>query len=231
MRTRDDAVRSERTAFMLISFLSLLGGCALVAVRFALTDRFFYFFLIWNLVLALVPYGISVAIFAVSRGAPGRRRIVLLSGLSLLWLLFYPNAPYIFTDLIHVVNRTFVRSGNDLLGKEILLWFDLALCSAFAYLGHTVGLISIDLVLRSLKGVVAPAIARSLVAIAIAIAGFGIYVGRFARFNSWDLIVSPIETAARILPWLVDANAILLSAAFSAFILITYVVHHLARRT
>jgi uncharacterized membrane protein len=72
--------------------------------------------------------------------------------------------------------------------------------------------------------------ARCLVGAAIALAGFGIYVGRFVRFNSWDLILHPVDTLAEILPYLGDGRAILLSAAFAFFILITYTVHHLSRR-
>lgn len=227
----DASVRREFSAFLSVSALSLVGGGALVAVRFVLTDRFFYFFLIWNLILALVPYGIAVAIFRVSRAERGPRTYAALAALGVCWLIFYPNAPYIFTDFIHLVNRTWLRSGTDLIEKETLQWYDLVTCSAFAFLGHSVGLISIDLVLRSFKGVVKLALARGLVGVAIMLAGFGLYVGRFVRFNSWDLLLHPIETLSTILSYLGDPRAILLSTAFSAFILITYVVHHISRRS
>ena len=222
--------RSEFTAFLWVSALSLIGGGALVAVRFVLTDRFYYFFLIWNLVLALAPYGISVALYRVSRREPSPRNYAALTVLGLCWLIFYPNAPYIFTDFIHLVNRTWLRTGSDLIAKETLLWYDLVLCSAFAFLGHSAGLISIELVFRSFKGIVRPALARTLVSVAVLLAGFGLYIGRFVRFNSWDLLIDPFRTAARILPYLGDPRAVLLSAAFSAFILITYVVHHISQR-
>ncbi len=230
MIDEDAAVKKEFTSFLWVSSFSLLGGGALVAVRFALTDRFFYYFLIWNLALALIPYGISVAIFRASRRERTRFNTVSLTLLCLLWLVFYPNAPYIFTDFIHIVNRTFVRSRTDILEKETLLWFDLVLCSAFAYLGHSAGLLSIDLVFRSFKGVLRPRLARALVALAILIAGFGIYAGRFIRFNSWDLIAHPLRTLSGLLPYLGDGKALLLSLAFSAFILLTYAAHHLTQR-
>ncbi len=226
----DGIVRKEIRAFLGVSALSLLGGCALVAVRFALTDRFFYFFLLWNLVLALVPYGIAVGLFAASRRRKSPGTYTLIAALSVTWLVFYPNAPYIFTDFIHLVNRTWIRGGEDI-GKETLLWYDLVLCSAFAFLGHSAGLISIDLVLRSFKGVVNVKLARLLIVAAAAIAGFGLYVGRFVRFNSWDLILDPIGTARRIIPYFAEPQAALLSAAFAAFILITYAVHHLSRKS
>jgi len=226
----DPALRKEISSFLWVAALSLAGGCALVAVRFALTDRFFYFFLLWNLVLALVPYGIAVMLFKYSRVVRSRKNTAILAGLSFSWLVFYPNAPYIFTDFIHIVNRTFVRSGTDLVRKETLLWFDLVLCSAFAFMGHSAGLISIDLVLRSFKGVLRPSLARALVGLAIILAGVGIYIGRFVRFNSWDILLDPIGIASNTIPTLFDGPAVLLCSAFSAFILITYVVHHLSRR-
>jgi uncharacterized membrane protein len=229
MSSSDDAVRKEFAAFLWVSALSLLGGGALVAVRFVLTDRFFYFFLIWNLALALVPYGVAVAVFSVSRREQTPGNVALLSALAVCWLVFYPNAPYIFTDFIHLVNRTWIRGGTDI-EKETLLWYDLVLCSAFAFMGHSAGLFSIELVLKSFQGVVNRRAARLLVGLAVLLAGFGLYIGRFVRFNSWDLFIEPFETAGRILPYLADARAVLLSAAFSAFILITYAVHHLSRK-
>jgi uncharacterized membrane protein len=230
MLPSDGAVKKETVAFLWVSALSLLGGCALVAVRFVLTDRFFYFFLLWNLALALVPYGIAVAVFAVSRREQKPKTVALLAALSVCWLVFYPNAPYIFTDFIHLVNRTWLRSGTDI-EKGTLLWYDLVLCSAFAFMGHEAGLISIELVLRSFQGIVNRRVARILVGTAVLIAGFGLYVGRFVRFNSWDLFLHPILTAGKILPYLADARAALLSSAFAAFILITYAAHHLSRKT
>ncbi|MFA6508092.1 MAG: DUF1361 domain-containing protein [Treponemataceae bacterium] len=231
MELKESPVKKELVSFLWVSSLSLLGGCALVVVRFALTDRFFYFFLLWNLALALVPYGIAVAIFAVSRREKTTRTYALLALLSVLWLVFYPNAPYIFTDFIHVVNRTWLRSGTVIIEKDTLLWYDLVLCSAFAFMGHSSGLMSIDLVLRSFKGVTRRWIARMLVALAVMVAGFGLYIGRFVRFNSWDLFLHPIETAGKILPYLWSPRAVLLASAFSAFILITYAVHHISRKT
>lgn len=216
--------------FIYISLLSLCGGAALVAVRFALTDKFFYTFLIWNLVLALIPYGIGVAIYAVSRPPRKKSAPLLFAMLWVAWLVFYPNAPYIFTDFIHLVNRTFVRSNTELLSRETLLWYDLVLCSAFAYMGHVAGLISIDLVLRSSKGFLPVGLARAFAAIAIILAGFGIYIGRFIRLNSWDFFLNPLSTFLQIAGYLRDGKAILLSLAFSLFILVTYAVHHLSRK-
>lgn len=229
MSTVPGNTRSKLAAFVGVSILCLTCGAALVAVRFALTDTFFYYFLIWNLVLALAPYGIAVGLSAVVLRPRTRLNIAAIAALGTCWLLFYPNAPYIFTDFIHVVNRTYVRGGGAV-GKETLVWFDLVLCSAFAFMGHYVGLVSIDLVLDSFKGVLRPLAARALVGVAIALAGFGIYVGRFVRFNSWDIILAPLATASKLLPYLKDPRAVLLSAAFAAFILITFAVHHLSRK-
>ncbi|GAB1482138.1 hypothetical protein MASR2M78_09530 [Treponema sp.] len=202
-----------------------------MAVRLALTDRFFYYFLVWNLVLALVPYGISVAIFRISKHQQGRLGNIGLVALSLAWLIFYPNAPYIFTDFIHIVNRTFVRSSTDLLDKETLLWFDLVLCSAFAYMGHAAGLLSIDLVLRSFQGFLPATLARVLVGtgrrhsqalVSILAALCGSTAG-----NSFPTLSQPYASCC---PMSLTVPLILLSAAFSSFIFITYLAHHITRR-
>ena len=93
--------------------LSLALSCALIAGRVLLTGRLTFVFLLWNLVLAAIPFALSAAL-SLAAGAPPKARVLLPVGAA--WLLFFPNAPYILTDLFHLEHR-----------PGVPFWYDLAL--------------------------------------------------------------------------------------------------------
>jgi uncharacterized membrane protein len=205
--------------------LAAIGCILLFGLRVAISGKTFYRYLVWNLLLAIVPYLIAAAsAFLLSRTRAGRSRNAAAAAAALLWLAFYPNAPYIFTDFIHVINKTYVRATpSEWLNLNALLWYDLLMNAAFAFIGHFVGLISMWLMQGSLAKVWGERAARLVVGVAILFSGFGIYLGRFSRLNSWDLLIDLRKVAGEVGEALADPKAILFSLAFSLFILLTYV--------
>jgi uncharacterized membrane protein len=216
--------RSQLTMLSAILVLAILGCALLYGVRILISNRPSYRYLLWNLVLALVPFVFAALLSLLSaKLGPGRRRALAVMPLAALWLLFYPNAPYIFTDFIHVINRTFPRSSpSDWLGINALIWYDILMNAAFAFIGHFVGLVSIWLVQENLSRAWSPIVARVLVLVAIVLSGFGIYLGRFSRLNSWDAILSPRLVFGEIGEALADPKAVLFSLAFALFVFLTY---------
>jgi uncharacterized membrane protein len=151
-----------------------LVACIMVGARMLYTRTGVYDFLIWNLFLAWVPL-----MFALWRCKTtnlwGRR------ALALGWLAFYPNAPYIVTDLKHI--RWAVNAA---------WWYDMALVFLFALLGMRVGLRSLELLQAEVaerKGKTAGWVFASVVCF---LAGVGVYIGRFQRWNSWDIVRDPV---------------------------------------
>ncbi len=220
--------RKHSDFFTMSAVLALaVAGCFLLfGLRVAISGTTFYRYLVWNLLLAFVPYVIAalgVRLLSASGGWKGRSRAVVAAATAALWLVFYPNAPYIFTDFIHVINKTYLRAKpSDWLGLNALLWYDLLMNAAFAFIGHFIGLVSMWLVHNSLEVLWGPRAARALVALAILFAGFGIYLGRFSRLNSWDLLYDPRTVVNEVAEASADPKAILFSAAFSLFIFLTY---------
>ena len=106
----------------------------------------------------------------------------MLALLLCVWLLFFPNAPYILTDLFHLR-----------LNSSMPVWFDLVLILLYAWTGLLFGFLSlwdIESVLR--KGVKPWAV--SVISVVLLFAGsFGIYIGRYLRWNSWDILTSPFR--------------------------------------
>ena len=146
----------------------------LVAVRGTPT----FFFLVWNLFLAWIPYWVSLTLSSIRDGK--FRRIK--TGFTLIvWLLFFPNAPYILTDLLHFRNF-----------GDVPMWYDLMMLLSFAFTGVMLGWLSLMEVQDFLKSRHSRGVARGLTFVALILCSYGIYLGRFQRWNSWDVLINPV---------------------------------------
>ena len=150
----------------------------LLALATAITGEARLLFLPWNLFLAWVPYALSLGAWCTYlRG--GHTRIWLLP-LSLVWLLFLPNAPYIVTDLVHLENVPPAWTG---LYTVVL--------AAFAVAAVLLGLASLRIMHAILDARVGPRASWVVLAVVFVLTGIGIYVGRIVRWNSWDVFSRP----------------------------------------
>jgi uncharacterized membrane protein len=147
---------------------------ALLEVRTDRTGSSFYGFLGWNLFLAWVPFVLALLAYARSR------LDVAGAALLVLWLLFFPNAPYVLTDFIHLGESTAAP-----------VWYDALMLSAFAWTSLVLGYASLFLVQVVVRRSAGDAWSWLAVAVSLALASFGMYLGRFVRFNSWDALVRP----------------------------------------
>lgn len=149
---------------------------ALGEFRIFKTGDSFYRFLAWNLFLAWVPFILAIVAFY-----RAQRRFDAVVGVLLgLWLIFFPNAPYMLTDFIHL--------GKS---ESAPVWYDALMLSSFAWTALLLGFASLYLVQLVARRVVGLAWSWVGVAGALALASFGVYLGRFVRFNSWDVLVRP----------------------------------------
>ncbi len=213
------------------------GTVPLVVVRAAATGVWLYGFLLWNLFLACVPYLIAraqAALAARARAASAPARWaggLALAAAAFAWLVFYPNAPYIFTDFIHVVEGGWLRrDGSRLVGPNALLWYDILMSAAFAFAGHLAGLASIRLEFKALAHAWGRTAATTIITFAVIASGFGIYLGRFVRLNSWDLVADPLGTASAVMRAFADPKAVLFALASSFFVGSSYLVVAAFRR-
>ena len=149
----------------------------LIAYRVLLTDTTTYLFLTWNLLLAAIPYMISTVLkYGKSEGHISWKTLPVL----LIWLLFFPNAPYIITDLFHLEPR-----------QGIPEWYDLMVITSFALNGLIVGMLSL-MYIQQMVANRFHAFFGWFTAFFICLAsGFGVYLGRFLRWNSWDMFTNP----------------------------------------
>ncbi|MBO0952335.1 DUF1361 domain-containing protein [Fibrella forsythiae] len=170
-----------------LTALTLLTGVCfiLVTVRGALTGNWWFFmFLMWNLFLAWFPLGVMLVLrdLRVS-GVLGRgRRDQTVSWLMVgLWLLFMPNAPYIITDLFHLR----MTDGQ-------MVWFDTLMIFVGAVTGLLAGLYSTLLAHRTVRTLTGSLPSWVFIMACQGLAGFGIYLGRYIRWNSWSILTQPM---------------------------------------
>lgn len=211
-------------AFFLILGLSVLGCALLLGLRVLISGRFSYLYLLQNIVLAFIPFLIA-AVMAVILAHIGSRSLkaAILAPAAVLWLLFYPNAPYIFTDFIHVINKVYLRvSPSEWIGLNALIWYDTVMTAAFAFIGHFIGLASMWIMQSLMSAVWGKWASRIFLGLAVVLAGFGIYLGRFSRLNSWDAIFSPFKVAGEVMDAFADPKSIFFSLVFALFILLSY---------
>lgn len=190
--------------------LSLLFATILVLVRALVTGSSFYGFLIWNLFLAALPYILTQTVYWYPyERIKNRTRLVLF----LIWLVLIPNAPYIITDLIHLHNE-----------YSFWKWFDLFIVFVFAFNGLILGILSLIDVFKFLCFYLQERWALVIVFGICIVSGYGIYVGRFLRFNSWDILVRPRLLSNEIVLSLGQSKVWLMTFAFGIFLWMVFSV-------
>ena len=184
----------------------------LVAARIAYSDTGRYTSLIWNLFLAWIPFVLAYLAHAMSW-----KKLLLylvLPVTAFLWLIFFPNAPYILTDLNHLAKET----------TSAPLWYDVILMVWFSWTGLLLGLVSLYLMHDIIQRTFGRWLGWVFVFAVSGLSSFGVYLGRFVRFNSWDLLGDPKEIAVTILGLAIDPSMRLVAFTilFAVFYLFVY---------
>ena len=152
----------------------------------------FYFFhnrslnwMVWNIFLGFIPFFIS-SVFLYLHQKNRLINIIFILG-GIVWLLFLPNAPYLVTDIIHVRNNGFVPPVYD----AILLF-------SSGILGMLFFSYSVFDMEQILKNKIKEKYIRMIIFAVFFLTAFGVYLGRFLRFNSWDVLTNHISFASDV---------------------------------
>jgi uncharacterized membrane protein len=190
------------------------AGVLLVSARVVWTGNLQYAFLVWNLFLAWLP--LVFAMLAREALREGRTRWRFFS-FSAAWLLFFPNAPYIFTDMIHLMY-----------GRYQHFWVDLTMILLCALTGLVLGFVSLYLMQSVVTRRFGCVAGWLFVATAAGLCSVGIFLGRFLRFNSWDVILRPGKIYRGFDAWadgrMMNGSSAAFLVLFATFLFITYVM-------
>ena len=189
------------------------GALSMVAARSYYLGRATYSFLIWNLLLAWIPMGCAFVTYRLH--LRGRRPNFLFAVCALAWFFFFPNAPYIVTDFVHLRHQ-----------PPVPLWFDLLTIASFAWTGLCLGYLSLYLMQEVVRVQLGRWTSWVFVTAMLALGSAGIYAGRFLRWNSWDVLSDPAGIVRGSLKIVEDTGGQLGVAAFISvaflFLLTTY---------
>lgn len=177
-------VKQQRTKELGLLTVAVIICTSLSVFRILNTGTFHYFFLNWNLFLAILPWVFSTAILLVPK--LNKNKYVTIFSI-LVWLLFFPNAPYILTDLFHLKLKT-----------SVPLWYDLILILSFAWVALIIGFLSLLDIEKIFNSQFHFAYPKMLSVLLLFLSSFGIYIGRFLRWNSWDILTHPFGLATDI---------------------------------
>ncbi|HSX52750.1 MAG TPA: DUF1361 domain-containing protein [Patescibacteria group bacterium] len=138
-----------------------------------------FWFLNWNLVLAWLPLIFAIMLVRHLKDNPWISGMGAL--LTLLWLTFLPNSFYLITDLIHL---GFADSTQKL--YYVIMFF------SFSFNGLILGYISLYLLHQELLKRLKPRTAHVCIGVTLLLCSFAIYLGRYLRWSTWDIILHPI---------------------------------------
>lgn len=154
----------------------------LIAIRIVYSGSIRYIFLSWNIFLAWIPYVLSNYFTHYQKKEKWKQLFLFAS-----WLLFFPNALYIVTDLIHLEEST-----------SVPLWYDAVLLFASSFIGLIMAVISLQKAEIFLRTIFKKRTVNFMVPVILFMGSFGVYLGRFQRWNSWDIINNPFALALDI---------------------------------
>ena len=202
--------RHKSLVFLSLLFASVVStGMVVVRIHYSAQGR--YVFLVWNLFLAWLPFVFSWLAYRF------HRKKLWLTLFGCLWLLFLPNSPYLVTDLIHIRPL-----GN------VPLWYDAIMIFSFALTGLFLGFLSLYLMQALVVRRFGESLSWLFVLSALALSSFGVYIGRFLRWNSWDLFIQPITLLRDITHSLLNPGLlpkmVVVSLLLTAVFTFTYVI-------
>jgi uncharacterized membrane protein len=169
----------QKLIAVFIAFIITMLVC-----RFVYAGSIRYIFLLWNLFLAWIPFQLSILLTSKKYISQWASYFLLAA-----WLLFFPNALYIITDLVHLE-----EPEND-----APIWFDAILLFTSSIVGLILAFASLFKVEVFLQRKLKSAIVNRLIIGCLFVGSFGVYLGRFLRWNSWDIIAHPLNLLTQII--------------------------------
>ncbi len=164
----------EHWEITIILFISSLFAVVLELLRILISSKINSLFFIWNLFLAWIPYLISIYLPIAYYKMKSK---IFAYILLVIWFLFWPNSPYILTDLLHLKPKA-----------KLPLWFELGTILSFAWAGLMLGFISLIEIQNLIRKRFNRTIGWIFASFMMLIGALGIYIGRYGRLNSWDVL-------------------------------------------
>lgn len=201
-----------------LAIFGLLGGASILAVALYRFRGFWYEeygfrFLVWNLFLAWIPLIMAYMAWVLSLGR--KWLYIVIPVVAFVWLIFLPNAPYIITDFKHLAEPR----------AEVPIWFDVMMLMWFSWTGMLLGVVSLYLMQDIIQREFGRRAGWLMVLAVSLLSSVGVYIGRFIRWNSWDIFTDPAGIAREFIIGATDPSlrSIGFTIIFTGFFLFVYI--------
>lgn len=198
---------------LLMVFLLSAFSMVILVGMIVKTGNLNYYYLAWNLFLAWMPLFFAYLLYHRLHFPTTPVKKWKFWSMTFFWLIFFPNAPYLITDLIHINNR-----------HNPATWGDAFMLFSFALSGLATGINSLFVMHLNFRKILSGKLTNGLIASSILLSSFGIYLGRVQRWNSWDIFVRPQELITDILIQLQNPSAIFMTICFSMLMGMVYLL-------
>lgn len=207
--------RHYRQLAVIASLISASVFCfGLLVLRTAYSHNSHYVWLLWNLFLAWLPAASALVAYNLHK-RHSRFSWLLVSVCAVTWFFFLPNAPYLVTDMVHLYAR-----------PDAPFWFDLLLLVSFAWTGFFLGLVSLLLMQEIVRRLAGTVTSWAFAFVMLGLSSFGIYLGRFLRWNSWDVLSNPLRLLVDVTQPLIHPlshmQTVVFSVLFALFLAAMY---------
>lgn len=194
------------------------------------------YYLLWNLFLAWIPLILSLLFLKEGKKASSTLGFLGKGILGAGWLFFFPNAVYVITDFIHLSQDVFYYenpfyepySGKEriLYSMEALSWNNFYSITLAVFLACALSTLSLFLLHRTVRKKWGALSGWGFVLLTHLLTGYAMYLGRFIRFNSWDVLAKPLSLLLFVLDNL-HAEAFSFTLHFFLLSLCIYVLFYL----
>ncbi|SHI46630.1 Uncharacterized membrane protein [Lutispora thermophila DSM 19022] len=195
---------------------------------------FIYVMLSWNVLLAVLPL---LFIHKAEVGMKSDKTIYSILWM-VAWILFFPNSVYMITDFIHISGDKFMwieevrKYSMDrpvVYGNDILIWIKLLIIGVGFLFSLLVGLESLYIFEQNMKVMTSKKTSILTVLIVSLLSAIGVYIGRFLRFNSWDIFFNPVQLLKEVTT-VINTFAMQFISVFTVFIIVCYMVYRIFRK-
>nr|WP_238533388.1 DUF1361 domain-containing protein [Paenibacillus terrae] len=182
--------------FIVLAVCSVISTLWIINVRLP-SGGSPYHFIWWNMMLAWIPMLLTLLLDVIYSSWRRGTRTFLLWITGAVWLFFYPNTPYLITDLLHVFAR-YPFLGEQRFWGEPYFWNHVLGMLLVAVLGLTMGFVSLESVRQLVRRARGGFVSWLFVLAVLLLSSLGIYIGRFFRGNTWDIISAPSQLYAQV---------------------------------
>lgn len=192
------------------------------------------FYMIWNIILCWIPFELSLFLLKDSSKKKGASKFLRVSCI-ILWILFLPNCFYIITDFIHISGNSYMvanpnykpyvssKESRYFFSDNISIWYDFLSVSLGVFIGLSLGILSLYIIQRLIEKKYNKVFSWIGVVVISFTSGYAIYLGRFLRWNSWDLILNPMNII-NILIYHLNYKSLKFAVLFGTLNLVIYIL-------